>query len=139
MAAHHNARLGPGAPGSLPELADCDDMICQQNRIIDAMFRIKDLVVNQQRELDEQRNKEQMAKTQAMVQGGHGDYAPGTPASRPVGIGLESDSGDAGDTSNRSVDGGGGFAGSDAKKRRGVSSNSGCRREPRLVFFLERR
>ncbi|MCJ1412048.1 hypothetical protein MMC19_006140 [Ptychographa xylographoides] len=91
--AHANQRSGQ-LPGSLPTLAECDDMIRRQNRVMDSMARIREVIVTQQHALEEQRNREEANKE-------------------------SSDYGDDGNGYSEKGEGAGGFAGSDAKKRRG--------------------
>ena len=92
--AHQTQRSGP-IPGSLPSLAECDEMIRQHHRVFDSFARIRD-VLTQQLALAEQRAHEQGYK--------------GTSEYDEEGAGYQDD-----------FKAGGGFAGADAKKRRGVS------------------
>ena len=100
--AHQTQRSGP-IPGSLPSLTDCDEMIRQQSKVLDAMSRIRDVIYKQQQALVEQRNYDQQ------------NYK--APPS-------ETD-----DTESNSyidkLEGSGGFAGADAKKRRGRAAPPG--------------
>ncbi|KAL9606967.1 MAG: hypothetical protein Q9167_008071 [Letrouitia subvulpina] len=97
--AHQTQRSGP-IPGSLPELKECDDMIGYQTRVLDSMHRIKDVIIAQQHALAEQRNYEQAYKHS----GGNEED----------GIGF-----------HEKLEGAGGFAGADPKKRRGRAAPPG--------------
>ncbi|MCJ1351442.1 MAG: hypothetical protein MMC33_001426 [Icmadophila ericetorum] len=97
--AHHNQRSGL-LPGSLPSLAECDEMMRQQHRVLDSLTRIRDVIVNQQHALAEQRNRDEASK-------------------------ASSEFGEEGNTSQEKPEGGGGFAGSDSKKRRGRNAPPG--------------
>ena len=98
--AHQTQRSGP-IPGSLPTLVECDEMIRQHRRVFDSFARIRDVLVTQQLVLAEQRAHEQGFK-------GSSEYDED-------GAGYQDE-----------FKAGGGFAGADAKKRRGVSlSKSG--------------
>ena len=70
-------------------------MMRQQHRVLDSLTRIRDVIVNQQHALAEQRNRDEASK-------------------------ASSEFGEEGNTSQEKPEGGGGFAGSDSKKRRGV-------------------
>ena len=97
--AHQTQRSGP-VPGSLPTLAECDELIRRQSRVLESMTRLRDVIVKQQ-VLAEQRTRDEVSK-------------------------ASSEYGDDGhaylDKLDGSVNGSGGFAGGDPKKRRGVSS-----------------
>lgn len=99
--AHQTQRSGP-IPGSLPSIDECDDMIRQQQRVVESMARIRDLIHRQQQALAEQRIYDQQTlKT-----------AP-----------SEADE-DAHSYMDK-MEGAGGFAGSEAKKRRGRAAPPG--------------
>ncbi|KAL9014686.1 MAG: hypothetical protein Q9173_000658 [Seirophora scorigena] len=91
--AHQAQRSGP-VPGSMPTLAECDDLMDKQRRVLESMQRIKEVVVAQQHALAEQRNYENSYK----------------PSAEPD---------DEGANFHDKREGGGGFAGAEAKKRRG--------------------
>ena len=93
--AHQNQRSG--LLSALPTLAECDDMIRRQNLVLTAMDRIRDVVIAQQHALAEQRSRDEASKV------------------RQIELGEES-------AFHGKEDGGGGFAGADPKKRRGVSA-----------------
>lgn len=93
--AHQTQRSGP-IPGSLPSLAECDEMLRQHNRVHESFTRIRDVILTQQLALAEQRAHEQGYK-------GSSEYDED-------GAGYQDE-----------FKAGGGFAGADAKKRRGVS------------------
>ena len=78
---------------SLPELHDVEDMMRQSNRVMEAFAKIRDIVIAQQNVLAEQRAR--------AVKG--------------------EQFGDDFDSFHEDYNGGGGFAGNDAKKRRGVT------------------
>ncbi|KAL8742347.1 MAG: hypothetical protein Q9190_005158, partial [Brigantiaea leucoxantha] len=90
--AHQTQRSGP-LPGSMPSLTECDEMIGHQNRVLDSMQRIKEVIVAQQHALAEQRSYEQTFKPPNDLD--------------DDGLGYDK------------LDGTGGFAGADPKKRRG--------------------
>ncbi|KAL8694777.1 MAG: hypothetical protein Q9218_000623 [Villophora microphyllina] len=92
--AHQTQRSGP-IPGSIPTLAECDEMLNYQKRVLDSMQRIKEIILAQQQALAEQRNYES-------------HYKPSSEADED------------GTSFNDKLEGSGGFAGADAKKRRGV-------------------
>ena len=91
--AHQTQRSGP-IPGSLPSLDECDEMIGYQKKVLDSMHRIKEVIIAQQHALAEQRNYEK--------------YKPPSEADEDGASFLDK------------VEGAGGFAGADSKKRRGV-------------------
>ncbi|KAL8937213.1 MAG: hypothetical protein Q9216_004541, partial [Gyalolechia sp. 2 TL-2023] len=91
--AHQTQRSGP-MPGSLPTLAECDEVLGHQKRVLDSMQRIKEVIIAQQHALAEQRNYEK--------------YNP------------PSEADEDGGSFHDKIEGSGGFAGSDPKKRRGV-------------------
>ncbi|KAL8995965.1 MAG: hypothetical protein Q9169_004412 [Polycauliona sp. 2 TL-2023] len=92
--AHQTQRSGP-VPGSMPSVAECDEMMSYQKRVLDSMQSIKEVIIAQQQALAEQRNFEHTYK----------------PASEPD---------DEGISFHEKLEGAGGFAGADAKKRRGL-------------------
>ncbi|KAI4118707.1 MAG: hypothetical protein LQ338_007358 [Usnochroma carphineum] len=92
--AHQTQRSGP-IPGSMmPTLAECEELMVYQKRVLDSMQRIKEVII-EQRALAEQRSYEN-------------SYKPS----------VEPD--DDGASYHDKIEGGGGFAGAEAKKRRGV-------------------
>ena len=93
--AHSIQRAGI-SPTALPNISDCEAMIRQQNRVLDALTRIKEVIITQQNALAEQRSQEQ---------GQRGAHGPDDDDLSAYG---------------EKADGSGGFAGSDMKKRRGV-------------------
>ncbi|KAL8989288.1 MAG: hypothetical protein Q9177_001798, partial [Variospora cf. flavescens] len=106
--AHQTQRSGP-VPGSMPTLAECDDLMGYQKRVLDSMQRIKEVIVAQQHALAEQKNYENSYKPSAEPDDDGGSYHDKT-------------------------EGGGGFAGAEAKKRRGVRHHDPDRLWPRLTF-----
>lgn len=92
--AHQTQRSGP-IPGSMPSLAECDELMGYQKRVLDSMQRIKEVIHAQQQALAEQRSYENSYK----------------PSAEPD---------DDGSSYHEKLEGGGGFAGAEAKKRRGV-------------------
>lgn len=99
--AHQTQRSGP-MPGSLPTLIECDDIMRHQQRVLDSMARIRDLIQRQQQALAEQRIYDaQNFKT-----------AP-------------SETDEDGQNFLEKMDGAGGFAGAEAKKRRGRAAPPG--------------
>ena len=93
--AHQTQRSG--TTSALPTIAECDEMLRRQTRVLEAMNRIRDVVVTQQHAMAEQRSRDEAKKAS---QAEFSDDINGYP-----------------DKS----DGSGGFAGADPKKRRGVS------------------
>ncbi|KAL8770649.1 MAG: hypothetical protein Q9209_003717 [Squamulea sp. 1 TL-2023] len=93
--AHQTQRSGP-VPGSMPSVAECDEMMSYQKRVLDSMQSIKEVIIAQQQALAEQRNYEQ------------NNYKPSSEADED------------GASFHDKLDGSGGFAGAEAKKRRGV-------------------
>ncbi|MCJ1298887.1 hypothetical protein MMC08_001678 [Hypocenomyce scalaris] len=92
--AHQTQRSGP-SPGSMPSLQECDDLVRQQTVVLDAINRIREgIITRQQQALAEQRSQDQAYKG-------------------------SSEFGDDGSGYQDKLDGSGGFAGADAKKRRG--------------------
>lgn len=89
--AHATQRTGP-LPGSTPHLSEIDDMMKHNSRIQDSLTRLRDVIQQQQAALAERSREQHLKAVNAAVSDGAAD-----------------DSKD------------GGFAGSDAKKRRGVS------------------
>lgn len=87
-------RSGP-IPGSIPTLAECDEMMNHQKRVLDSMQSIKEIIIAQQHALAEQRNYEINHKP-------------------------SSDADEDGASFSDKLEGSGGFAGADTKKRRGV-------------------
>ncbi|KAL8949972.1 MAG: hypothetical protein Q9222_003966 [Ikaeria aurantiellina] len=92
--AHQTQRSGP-VPGSMPSLAECDEMINYQKRVLDSMHSIKEVIIAQQHALAEQRNYENNYKVSNKIE-------------------------DDGASFHEKMEGSGGFAGAEAKKRRGV-------------------
>ncbi|KAL9097360.1 MAG: hypothetical protein Q9163_006357, partial [Psora crenata] len=99
--AHQTQRSGP-IPGSLPTLNECDDMIRQQTRVLDSVTRIREVIVKQQQALAEQRSYDQQSYKAAANE-------------------MEEETHSYADK----LEGGGGFAGADAKKRRGRAAPPG--------------
>lgn len=99
--AHQTQRSGP-IPGSMPSLQECDEMIQEQEKTLQAMARIREVILKQHQALQEQKIYNQR------------NYK--TPAS-------EAD--DDNDSYMDKLDGQGDFAGSDAKKRRGRAAPPG--------------
>lgn len=97
--AHQTQRSGP-IPGSLPSLAECDEMIRQQTKVLNAMSRIRDVICKQQQALVEQRNYDQQNYKSAPSEADDNEYMD-------------------------KLEGSGGFAGADAKKRRGKAAPPG--------------
>lgn len=81
---------------SLPSIEECSEMINRQTRVLDSMNRIKDVINAQQEALKQRLSQEQRYNAPSE----YDDDAPGY---------------------HDKLDGAGGFAGADAKKRRGVS------------------
>ena len=93
--AHQNQRSGP-SPGSIPSLQECEELLRQQTGVLDAITRIREGIITRQHQaLAEQRSQDQAYKG-------------------------SSEFGDDGSAYQDKLDGSGGFAGADAKKRRGV-------------------
>ena len=92
--AHQASRSGP-LPSSLPTLGEVDDMVRRQTHVLDSLARIREVIITQQHALAEQRSRDEANK-------------------------VSSDYGEDGTSYSDKGDGGGGFAGADAKKRRGV-------------------
>ncbi|KAL9630521.1 MAG: hypothetical protein Q9164_006372, partial [Protoblastenia rupestris] len=99
--AHQTQRSGP-IPGSLPTLSECEEMIRQQTRVLESMSRIKNVIVKQQQALVEQRNYDQQNYKNATSEAEEENH-------------LYADK----------SEGAGGFAGADAKKRRGRAAPPG--------------
>ncbi|KAL8924046.1 MAG: hypothetical protein Q9172_002875 [Xanthocarpia lactea] len=91
--AHQTQRSGP-VPGSMPSVAECDEMMSYQKRVLESMQSIKEVIIAQQQALVEQRNYEH-------------NYKPASEADEDGALFHEK------------LEGGGGFAGADPKKRRG--------------------
>ena len=86
-----------GISSALPPMSECEDMIRLQNTVLTAFERIREVVIAQQHALAEQRSRDEASKAR------QGSFS---------------------DDSTSYLDkqeGAGGFAGADAKKRRGVS------------------
>ena len=93
--AHQTQRSGP-SPGSIPSLQECEELSRQQTGVLDAINRIREgIITRQQQAIAEQRSQDQIYKG-------------------------SSEFGDDGSVYQEKLDGSGGFAGADAKKRRGV-------------------
>lgn len=97
--AHQDARAGMTAE-SLPSIEECSDMISRQTRVLDSMNRIKDVINAQQEALKQRLSQEQRYNAPSE----YDDDAPGY---------------------HDKLDGAGGFAGADAKKRRGRAAPPG--------------
>lgn len=80
---------------SLPGIQECDEMIIRQNRVLESLNRIREVIVAQKIALAEQQNQERRYKV--------------TPSE------FDDDASSYQDKMD-----GGGFGGSDSKKRRGV-------------------
>ena len=91
--AYQHQRSGPTSQ-SLPSLEECDAMIQQQKGVLASMERIRDVIVKQRDDLLERNRQEQGTKAAQEYDDEH--------------------------TFIDKTEGGGGFAGADAKKRRGV-------------------
>ncbi|KKA24360.1 Sexual development transcription factor NsdD [Rasamsonia emersonii CBS 393.64] len=94
--AHQTQRSGP-ILGSLPSVHEVDDLLQLQQRSQEALLRIRAAVLNQEHALAEQRAQRQVYKSD---NGYEEEHVP---------------------MYQEDFKGGGGFAGADAKKRRGVS------------------
>ncbi|KAL8660278.1 MAG: hypothetical protein Q9202_006713 [Teloschistes flavicans] len=92
--AYQTQRSGP-IPGSIPTLAECDEVMNHQKRVLDSMQSIKEIIIAQQHALAEQRNYEINRKP-------------------------SSEADEDGASFSDKLEGSGGFAGADTKKRRGV-------------------
>ena len=92
--AHQTQRSGP-IPGSMPSVAECDEMMSYQKRVLDSMQSIKEVIIAQQQALADQRSYEHT-------------YKPASEADED------------GASFHEKLEGSGGFAGAEAKKRRGV-------------------
>lgn len=92
--AHQTQRSGP-VPGSMPSVAECDELMSYQQRVLDSMQSIKEVIIAQQQALAEQRTYEHTYK-------------------------AASEADEDGANFHEKLEGAGGFAGADAKKRRGV-------------------
>ena len=99
MKAHQTQRSGT-ILGSLPTLQEVDDLLRIHCRGQDALFKIRTAVLNQEHALAEQRAQRQAMRTEHPYDEDH--------------IGMYQEE----------FKGGGGFAGADAKKRRGVGAVS---------------
>ncbi|KAL8869513.1 MAG: hypothetical protein Q9174_004218, partial [Haloplaca sp. 1 TL-2023] len=91
--AHQTQRSGPVA-GSMPSIPECDELMEYQRRVLESMQRIKEVMLAQQQALVQQRDYENTYKTS------------GEPE-------------DDATSFHDKVEGSGGFAGADPKKRRG--------------------
>ncbi|KAL8806508.1 MAG: hypothetical protein Q9182_001291 [Xanthomendoza sp. 2 TL-2023] len=101
--AHQTQRSGP-IPGSMPTMAECDEMMNYQRRVLDSMQSIKEVIIAQQHALAEQRNYNYNNKP-------------------------SSEADEDGSSFNDKAEGSGGFAGAEAKKRRGVSQDNSNREQ----------
>ena len=99
--AHQTQRSGP-LPGSLPSLTECDEMIREQAKVMDALARMRDVICKQQQALVDRRNFDQQ------------NHKP-----------TASEADDDASSYMDKADGSGGFAGSDSKKRRGRAAPPG--------------
>lgn len=99
--AHNTQRSGP-IPGSMPSLQECDEMIREQEKTLQAMARIREVIFKQHQALQEQKIYDQR------------NYKA-TP----------SEADDDNHSYMDKLDGQGGFAGSDPKKRRGRAAPPG--------------
>ncbi|KAL8681767.1 MAG: hypothetical protein Q9186_002156 [Xanthomendoza sp. 1 TL-2023] len=106
--AHQTQRSGP-MPGSMPSMAECDEMMNYQRRVLDSMQSIKEVIIAQQHALAEQRNYNYNNKP-------------------------SSEADDDGSSFNDKAEGSGGFAGAEAKKRRGVSQHHSNLMKSMLMF-----
>lgn len=99
--AHQTQRSGP-IPGSMPSLEECDEMIREQEKTLQAMARIREVIFKQHQALQEQKIYDQRnyKATPSEADDDHNSYMD-------------------------KLDGQGGFAGSDAKKRRGRAAPPG--------------
>jgi GATA zinc finger len=95
--AHQNHRSGPTL-ASLPSLQECDDMIKRNERVLTSLARIREFVVAQQH-AEQQRSRDEPPVSKHPPEYGDDASIPPDKADRTAG----------------------GFAGADAKKRRGVS------------------
>ena len=102
--AHQTQRSGP-VLGSLPSLNEVEDMLHMQRRNQDALIRIRTAVVNQEQALAEQMAQRKAYKPEDDHMALYQEDFKGT----------------------------GGFAGADAKKRRGVSI---LNHNPLFFFYL---
>lgn len=101
----------------MPSVPECDEMIRRQTRVLEAMNRIRDVVVAHQTAKDEQRTREEATKANLQLQMAQGGEFGGPGSTGEDGGAVYANGVDKGE-------GGGGFAGAEAKKRRGVSSFS---------------
>ena len=92
--AHQTQRSGATIE-NLPRIDECDEMIARQTRVLDSVNRIRDVIIAKTLADAEQQNQERRNKAS-----------------------LEYD--DDSSSFQDKMDGSGGFAGSDPKKRRGV-------------------
>ncbi|KAL8893206.1 MAG: hypothetical protein Q9192_005495, partial [Flavoplaca navasiana] len=97
--AHQTQRSGP-VSGSMPSVAECDELMSYQQRVLDSMQSIKEVIIAQQQALAEQRTYEHT-------------YKPASEADED------------GANFHEKLEGAGGFAGADAKKRRGRAAPPG--------------
>ena len=91
----------------MPSISECDEQIKQQEQVLTSMQHIKEVILNQQKALQEQRHRV------LVHENGYGGKGSGT-ANGSGEAEFAEDFGEDGKTE-------GGFAGGDAKKRRGVS------------------
>jgi hypothetical protein len=80
----------------MPSLIEVEEMMRQQTRVVESFARIREVIVTQQNAMAEQRSRDEANK-------------------------QSSDYNDDGSGYSGKEEGGGGFSGADAKKRRGVS------------------
>ncbi|KAI4229242.1 MAG: hypothetical protein L6R36_000990, partial [Xanthoria steineri] len=97
--AHQTQRSGP-VSGSVPSVAECDEMMSYQKRVLDSMQSIKEVIIAQQQALADQRSYEH-------------SYKPASEADED------------GASFHEKLEGSGGFAGAEAKKRRGRAAPPG--------------
>ena len=98
--AHQTQRSGP-VPGSLPSIAECDEIMSRQQRVMDSMGRIRDLILRQQAALAKQRTYDSRTLKSAPSEADEDPHY------------MEK------------IDGAGGFAGGESKKRRGRAAPPG--------------
>lgn len=96
--AYQHQRSGP-TEQSLPSLTECDEMIRQQRGVLASMERIRDVIIKQRDDLAAERNRQEQGHKAAQDFDDEHAY-------------------------NDKTEGGGGFAGADPKKRRGVSDRT---------------
>ena len=98
---HQTQRSGP-TPGSMPTILECDEILRQQTRVLQSIGRIKEVILKQQQALADQKKFDQQNF-------------------------KSSPDGTEQDTHHfaNQGEGAGGFAGPDAKKRRGRAAPPG--------------